>query len=98
MNKPERYVSRRIEIEAMQWTGENEKAIQAFAPDRFYALNDEDRMCCDDPDATAQVWDYLHGTWILVMTGQWIIRGTKGEHYPCDDEVFAQKYDHLNGC
>lgn len=101
MEQPERYVSRRVEVDAIQWTGDNEQAVQAFAPDRFYALDDNGRCeMCDvsDPDATAQVWDYLHSVWIPVMTGQWIIRGTKGEYYPCDPEVFAEKYDPLNGC
>lgn len=29
---------------------------------------------------------------IPVNMGDWIIRGTKGEYYPCDDEVFKAKY------
>lgn len=98
MEQPGRYVSKRVEVDAIQWTGDNEKAVQAFARDVFFTLSDDDRMNSDDPEATAQVFDRIHSTWVLVKTGQWIIRGTKGEHYPCDPEVFAEKYDHLNGC
>ena len=43
-------------------------------------------------DIVAAVFDVLHETWVGVKKGQWIIRGTKGEFYPCDPEVFAEKY------
>jgi hypothetical protein len=44
---------------------------------------------------TAQVYDKLHDTWISVADGQWIVRGAKGEFYPCDDETFHWKYEEL---
>lgn len=37
------------------------------------------------PDITAAIYDYLHETYVGVKTGQWIMCGTKGEFYPCDD-------------
>ncbi len=98
MEQPERYVSKRVEVDAIQWTGDNEKAVQRFARDCFFKLSETERRNADDPTATAMVYDRIHSTWILVHTEQWIIRGTKGEYYPCDAEVFAEKYDHLNGC
>ena len=39
------------------------------------------------------VFDILHDTWIKVYPGQWIVRGAKGEYYPCDDETFMWKYE-----
>lgn len=44
-------------------------------------------------DIIAAVYDVLHDTWVGVKRGQFIIRGTKGEFYPCDPEVFEMKYE-----
>lgn len=40
-----------------------------------------------------QVFDVLHQTWVLVHDGDWIIKGLKGEFYPCVDDVFRASYD-----
>lgn len=31
--------------------------------------------------------------WLEASIGDWIIRGTHGELYPCSDEVFKTKYE-----
>jgi hypothetical protein len=31
--------------------------------------------------------------WMLVTTGDWIITGVKGEHYPCKPDIFALTYE-----
>lgn len=70
-----------FEIEAIQWTGDNAHTIRAFVgAGHFHAKNH-------------QVWDYLQDTWVNVNMGDWIIRGMKGEFYPCADEVFRAKYE-----
>ncbi|MFI1701993.1 hypothetical protein ACH419_39435 [Streptomyces bobili] len=84
-----------VEVDTIQWTGDNETAVQAFTggPSNFYALDTEDREGSDDPEATATVYDRLHSTWVLVYTGQHIVRGVKGEHYPIAEDVLAETYD-----
>lgn len=47
----------------------------------------------EDPAIIAEVYDHLHGTWVGVKAGQWIIKGAKGEFYPCDPEIFEAKYE-----
>lgn len=39
------------------------------------------------------VWDYLQVTWVRVNKGDYVIKGMKGEYYPCDPEVFETKYE-----
>lgn len=39
----------------------------------------------------------LHG-WVKASVGDMIIHGTKGEVYPCDPDVFAKKYEPVEGC
>ncbi len=39
------------------------------------------------------VWDYLQLTWVLVNPGDYIIKGMRGEFYPCAPDVFEAKYE-----
>lgn len=34
---------------------------------------------------------------LVASLGSWIIRGVKGELYPCDDEIFRMTYDEERG-
>ncbi|MBG0830526.1 hypothetical protein HS041_22450 [Planomonospora sp. ID67723] len=80
-----------IEVEAIQWTGDNEDELIGFTGALFQALDPEDRS--DDPDATGSVFDVLHSTWVLVYTGQWVVKGVKGEFYPIAEDVLAETYE-----
>ncbi|MEV8042425.1 hypothetical protein AB0P02_01090 [Streptomyces griseoluteus] len=93
-----RYRKKPIEVDTVQWTGDNESAVQAFTgPTHFHALDDADRANGDDPEATAAVYDRLHFTWVLVYTGQHIVRGVKGEYYPIAEDVLAETYERVQG-
>lgn len=96
----QRYRKKPVEVDAIQWTGDNHEDVLRFAiayhPDsgpmnHFWPLDPEDAG--DDPDMTAEVFDNLHSTWIGVYTGNWIIRGVRGEFYPCADDVFRATYE-----
>lgn len=85
------YVTKPIEVKAILWrAGENDDAVKEFSVSsaayfwRKLTLGE------------AEVFDYLHDTWVKHYDGQWLIRGTKSELYPCDDEVFRQKYRPLH--
>lgn len=80
-----------IEITAVQWTGSNIDECEAFAPGKWWTVDPEDRI--EDPEITAEVFDELHSTWVGMYTGQWIIKGVKGEFYPIDEEVLAETYE-----
>ena len=84
------FATRPVEIEAYQYDGTNAMELQGWSDGKVRFIEPEDRD--DDPDCDLEVWDDLHNTWILVYKNQWIILGTKGEYYPCDPEVFEQKY------
>lgn len=47
-------------------------------------------------EIVAAVYDHLHETWVGVKKGQFILRGTKGEFWPIDPEVFTDSYDILD--
>lgn len=86
-----RYRQLPVEVEAIEWTGDNEAELIAFTGNRFQALDPEDRT--DDPDATGAVFDVLHSTWVLVYPGQHVVRGVRGEFYPIAQDVLAETYE-----
>lgn len=79
-----------VVIDAVQWLGDNVNELGLFAGDKFDPFTEP---CDDDPDATAAVLDDLHSTWVLVQTGDYIIKGIKGEFYPCRESVFDETYE-----
>lgn len=80
-----------VVVDAVQWTGDNYPDLARFTNYRFRVLGERERDA--DPDATAEVFDELHSTWVLVQTNDWIIRGLVGEFYPCRDSVFRESYE-----
>ena len=89
----QKFRTKPVEIEAILFTGDNVQEIHEWSEGQFMYLDEDDRV--EDPEATAAIFDFLHSTWILVKPGQWIIKGQKGEFYPCDPETFAWKYEEV---
>lgn len=87
---PGTYRKRPIEVQAIQWTGDNADAITAWTGNRFDVLDPEDRA--DNPDHTAQLLVDANSVWVGIETGEWILRDRKG-FYPCKADVFAETYE-----
>lgn len=96
-----KYRTKPFEIEAMQFTGYNFYDVQAWVGSReisptwiIYKFQEAGTyMNWDDDDIVAEVYDELHSTWVGVKLDQFIIKGSKGEFYPCDPEIFNEKYE-----
>lgn len=89
----EYYRKRPVAVQAVQWRGDNAQEVQDLAGDLFQPLLGT--MSVNGTEFTARVYDVLHAEWIKVSTGQWIVRGTRGEFYPCDPRVFAGTYERV---
>ena len=46
-----------------------------------------------DPEMKGYGWVKTLEGGHLVLPGAWIITGVKGEHYPCDNEIFEMTYE-----
>lgn len=90
--------------ELVDWTDDMIESVTGRKMVRtlFMALDSDDaRDMFEEADTldriqagyTAVVWDDLHGTWVNVATGDWIIKGLQGEFYPCRPDVFADTYE-----
>jgi hypothetical protein len=92
-----KYRTKPFEIEAVQWLGHNVSEIKDFVGynvdtgEDGFLLPDEVWGNWDDP----HVWDYLQKTWVTVNLNDYIIKGMKGEFYPCDKDVFEAKYEEV---
>lgn len=75
-----------VTIEAVQWTGDNEAELAAFAGANFETVT-------DSPEWTGRVYDALHDSWIGARTGDWIVRSVRGENYPVHQDVLDELYD-----
>ena len=95
----QRFRTRTVEIDAVRYVGTNLQEIRVwtFDTENERALfRERDRFTHQDTnDFPVEVFDTLHQTWIKVAEGQWIVRGAKGEFYPCDDETFHWKYEEI---
>ncbi len=80
-----RYRKRPIEIEAIQWTGENFGQVEQFMGVRSSFVRG---------DFNGLRLHTLEGV-MLAMPGDWIIRGVAGELYPCKPEIFEQTYERV---
>ena len=69
------------EIEAIKWTGENLTEILRFANTQNI-----------DITSGVLIIKTLEGD-MVASTGDYIIRGLRGEYYPCKPDVFQKKYE-----
>ena len=79
----ERFRKKPVTIEAVQYDGTpgSYRAIALWAP-VFWS-------CARAPDIMIET---LEGT-LYANPGDWIIRGIKGEFYPCKPDIFAATYE-----
>jgi len=72
-----------VVIEAVKWTGDNFNRIRDFIGQShpIHQLGD-DRLGIDT----------LEGV-MTASLGDWIIRGVKGEFYPCKPDIFNATYE-----
>ncbi|MEU0207408.1 hypothetical protein [Streptomyces canus] len=85
-----RYRKLPVEVDTVQWTGDNLDELIAFTGGDFLLTTPGE---FDDPAITAKVYDSLHDTWVGVKTGQVVVQGVKGETYPIDADVLAETYE-----
>ena len=77
-----RFRKKPVVIEAVQWTGENLDELRTFVPEEFRYNK------IHSPLAVMT----LEGP-LTVSTGDWIIKGVKGEFYPCKPDIFEATYE-----
>lgn len=79
-----KYRKKPIEIEALQWMGYNIEELREFGGP----------FLVDEMDGNDLYIPTLEGT-LFATVGDFIIKGVKGEFYPCRPEIFASTYEEV---
>lgn len=82
---PLKYIKKPITVEAVIWTGDNRKEIWDFCT-----------LCYFNTDLETGKLSLMITTLEGVMeasVGDYIIKGIKGEFYPCKPDIFLLTYD-----
>ena len=79
-----KYRKKPVIVEAIQWKGDNWEELEDFGSERHIISN---------PDGTLTV-ETLEGNH-TTNKGDWIIRGIKGEVYPCKPDIFQKTYEEV---
>lgn len=77
-----RYRKKPVVIDAMQWTGSNGADLAAFLQGALWI----------HPADGAPEIQTLEGN-LEVAEGDYVIRGVKGEFYPCKPDIFEMTYE-----
>ena len=82
----EKYTKKPVAIEAIRWTGENLGEVIAFVGDHLHV----------ESGISVLFIETLEGR-LLVSPDDFIIKGVKGEFYPCKPDIFRATYDPVSG-
>lgn len=81
--------SKIVEIEAVLWEGTEDSVdiVEDFAG----------RQNVFFEDGVLTVWNELEKQWINCPDGHYVLKGLKGEFYPCEPEALWMKYEVIDG-
>ena len=80
-----KYIKKPVEIEAVQWNGE-------ITQDLLDLIKDNKRDCEIDSNNRTVAIKTLEGV-MTANAGDFIIKGVKGELYPCKPDIFEATYE-----
>jgi hypothetical protein len=80
--KKVKYRKRPVVVEAIQWTGKNLSEIETLGGTRKITVDPKNKLLIKTMEGvmTANIKD-------------WIIKGVKGELYPCKPDIFKSTYE-----
>lgn len=81
-----KYRKKPVEVEAVQWTGENGAEVVRFVnhDGKWWSKYSLDVMYIG-----------THEGVMIAMPGDWIIKGVNGEFYPCKPDIFEKTYERV---
>ena len=86
-----RFRKKPIVIAAYQWLGGDYTELTEFCGQNWARADIHD-MSFDDPEQVI-VYNTQERQWLHVPVRHWVIRGVKGELYPCAPDVFEATYE-----
>lgn len=89
-----KFRKRPVEIEAIFWEGGDYKHLETFCG-LNWGRADAHEVPWHHPEDREQVvvWNTIEQQWICCPVGSFIIRGVRGELYPCAQAIFSETYE-----
>lgn len=89
MNKIKRYKKKPVEIQAVQFTVDDRDLVAHWCAGRVVEdVSPRDRSDVRYTIAIPTLEGTMHG-----MVGDYIIKGVRGEFYPCKRDIFEETYE-----
>lgn len=80
-----------VVVEAVQWTGDNQEDIIDF-----FGIGSQDTyQILSSPHNPPEILIYTLEGVLIASINDFIIRGVRGEYYPCKPDIFYETYDLL---
>ena len=89
--KPFKVRKKPVVVEAMQYTGENDAEIIMWAHEGMAAIANA-VITRDHAGLRIRTLE-SHEAPLFAKRGDWIIKGVKGEFYPCRWDIFNETYE-----
>lgn len=86
-----KYRKKPVVIDALQWTGGNLNDCIEFLGNSYGGFNAE--RC---PNGKSEIKVLTLEGFHIASRGDYLIRGIKGEHYPCKPDIFAATYEPIH--
>ena len=83
-----KYRKKPVEIDAIQWVSDNIEQVYEMLGDNLIINTDEDK------DEVKHFINTLEGK-MEMSWGDYIIKGVKGEFYPCKSDIFELTYEKI---
>ncbi len=92
MSEPRKFRKKPVVIDAMRFDGANAAAVLFWIGQ--HQTGPGPRLAYEDDAGVLRVRTLESGDgYHVAATGDWIIRGLKGEFYPCKPDIFEATYD-----
>ena len=83
------FVKKPVQVQTVQWTGDNDEEIKEFVGKECDIIRV--RTPGIKPDLIIHTLEGDHHA----LVGDYIIRGIKGEFYPCKPDIFEKTYEEV---
>lgn len=93
LNSPKQYRKKPVVIEAVLWDGNNYAEIIRWSKLKPHQLLYGSKTPVNDPDWKLTI-PTLEGN-MTAEIGDYIIKGIKGEFYPCKPDIFEATYEQV---
>ncbi len=86
------YIKKPVKVQAILWEGGEYECLNEFCGKNWARADAVDEFGPDDKENVV-VWNTMEKQYLNLPVGFWLIRGVRGEFYPCEPNIFKETYE-----